>query len=118
MEVKRILKPGGTGVFLEPLGNVRFIEKCKGWLHKKLEKNLNVIKVTDHEENLKMKDILTCASEFSYFRTYCYRLLYRVRRLFCPKVLHSLLEKFDYQLLRIAPFLKVFAGAVVIHLRK
>jgi ubiquinone/menaquinone biosynthesis C-methylase UbiE len=117
-EVKRVLKPGGSGVFLEPMGNVRFIEKCKNWLHGKLQRKLDLIKLTEYEENLKLKDVLGCASEFSSLRAYPYRLLYRARRLFCPKMFHSLLERIDYQLLRFLPFLKTFAGAVVIHVRK
>jgi 2-polyprenyl-3-methyl-5-hydroxy-6-metoxy-1,4-benzoquinol methylase len=117
-EVKRVLKPGGAAVFLEPMGNIPFLETCKHWLHSRLEGKLNLIKVTEHEENLTLRDILTCQSDFSCFQVYPYRLLYRARRLFCPKRCHTLLERFDYYLLKVAPFLKVFAGAVVIHLKK
>jgi SAM-dependent methyltransferase len=118
LEVRRVLKPGGTAVFLEPMGNVRFIEKCKGWLHSRLEKRLDLIKVTADEENLKLNEILDCAAQFSYFKAYPYRLTFRVRRLFCLTALHPLLERLDYCILKSFPFLDVFAGAVVIHLRK
>ncbi|HEX4591806.1 MAG TPA: class I SAM-dependent methyltransferase [Gemmataceae bacterium] len=117
-QVHRLLKPGGVAVFLEPMGNIRFIENCKRWLHARLERDLDLVKVTEYEENLKLRDIPSCAHQFSVVRAYPYHLSYRARRLICPKVFHSLLERVDYQLLRIGPFLKPFAGAVVIHLRK
>jgi SAM-dependent methyltransferase len=118
LEVKRVLKPGGIAVFLEPMGNIRIIERLKNWLHNRLRSKLDLIKVTEDEENLKLKEILDCAAQFSYLWTYPYRLTYRVRRLFCPKSLHPHLERFDYYLLKVFPCLKVFAGAVVIHLQK
>src|SRR5436190_6532336 len=31
VEVRRVLKPGGVGVFLEPMGNVKIVERCKAW---------------------------------------------------------------------------------------
>lgn len=63
-EVKRVLKPGGVAVFLEPIGNVRWIEKCKDWLHGRLERKMDLRKVTEHEENLTLAEILACASQF------------------------------------------------------
>jgi len=117
-EVKRVLKPGGAAVFLGPIGNVRWIEKCKHWLHGRLERKMDLRKVTEHEENLTLAAIQACASQFSHFETYPYRLLYRVRRLFFPKAFHPFIERVDYRLLKLAPFLKLFAGAVVIHVAK
>jgi 2-polyprenyl-3-methyl-5-hydroxy-6-metoxy-1,4-benzoquinol methylase len=117
-EVKRLLVPGGSAVFLEPMGNISLIEKSKAWLHRRLVRKLHLIKVTDDEENLKLEEILRCVPEFSSFQAYPYRLSYRVRRLFCPRALHPLLERLDYCFLKVFPGLKALAGAVVIHLRK
>jgi SAM-dependent methyltransferase len=117
-EVKRILKPNGTAVFLEPLGSIQVVETCKSWLHRKLVNRLDLIKVNENEENLRLRDILSCVALFSNLQVYPYRLLYRVRKLFCPKRFYPILERFDYRLLKVAPFLSRFAGAALIHLKK
>jgi SAM-dependent methyltransferase len=117
-EIRRVLRPGGTGVFLEPMGNVGWIKKAKAQLHARLQGKLDLTKMTADEENLRFHDILACSREFNYMRVYPYRVTYRVRRLFCPATLYPLLERFDHGLLKLAPFLRVFAGAVVIHVRK
>jgi SAM-dependent methyltransferase len=118
METRRLLKPGGVGVFLEPMGNVAFVERCKNWMHGRLVNWRHLVKVNDSEENLRLPDILACADQFSSLRTYPYRLLYRIRKLLFPKVLHPLIERWDYFLLKLAPPLKRLAGAVVIQVRK
>jgi SAM-dependent methyltransferase len=117
-EVKRVLKPGGVGIFLEPMGNSRFIENWKNRIQKMLGKKLNLTPVTEDEENLKLNELEKHAGLFSSFNLYPYRLVYRVRKLFVPRFLHDRVQVFDYYLLRIAPFLKRYAGAVVIHLVK
>jgi SAM-dependent methyltransferase len=117
-EVRRVLKPGGCAVFLEPLGSVPAIERCKGWLSSRLAGRMKLTPVTDHEENLRLADVRACADLFAALEVYPYRLLSRVRKLVAPRFMYAALERFDYALLRIAPFLSPLAGAAVIHVRK
>ena len=117
-EIYRVLKPGGSGIFLEPLGNVRWVEACKGWLHQRLKGSLTLIPVNDQEENLRYRDIVNSARVFATSEIYPYRLLYRIRKLIAPQFLYGALQTADYALLKIAPFLRAFAGACVIRVRK
>jgi len=117
-EVFRVLRPGGTAVFLEPMGNSHQIEGIKHWIYRRFGRRLDLRKINDREENLKMKDILVSTRRFEYFRAYPYRLLFRLRKLLFPRVLYPTIEKIDYLLLKVLPFLGYYAGAVVIHLRK
>ncbi len=112
-EIHRILKPGGRAVFLEPMGNIRWVEKVKI----RTAKLLGFTEVTEHEEALKLKKMLAHKSKFTEFQLYPYHLFSRVKRLF-PIVLHNHMKRADYQLLRIFPFFRYFAGAVVVYLKK
>ena len=115
-EVRRILKPGGIGVFLEPLGDSPTVERVKAWLMNHLG-FLGFEEVTDHEENLRLKDLEQQAADFSAFHTYPFHLLYRVKR-FAPRAGRDLLRRIDCGVLALAPSLRHFAGAVVIKVRK
>jgi SAM-dependent methyltransferase len=117
-EIRRVLKPGGSGVFLEPIGNVRLIEYCKHRVHRLVGKRLNLKEVNEREENMKLRDIDKCGVGFSHFQVYPYHLIYRIRKLLLPQRLFPVFARIDYRLLRIAPFLKSIAGGVVIHVRK
>lgn len=120
-EVHRVLKPGGIGVFLEPMGDNPVVEKAKEWLlehaMKVTEHQDGLTHVTEHEENLKWAGIAESTRRFSSTRTYPYRLLYRVRRVL-PESTYKLLHRIDHALFNLAPRLKTFAGAVVIRVRK
>jgi ubiquinone/menaquinone biosynthesis C-methylase UbiE len=117
-EVRRVLRPGGIGVFLEPMGNSPLIEVVKTWmLRRAMAFGGAVTHVTDHEENLKWKDIDAATRAFSEVRLYPYNLLFRARRL-VPQVAYPLVHKLDFAVLNLAPALKRYAGAVVIRVRK
>jgi ubiquinone/menaquinone biosynthesis C-methylase UbiE len=106
-EVHRLLRPGGSGVFLEPLGDQPLVEAAKRFL-------MSHDEVTEHEHNLTWRELDQATARFSRVATYPYHLLYRIKR-FMPASLHDRLRRIDHALLSIAPKLRRVAGAVVIH---
>jgi 2-polyprenyl-3-methyl-5-hydroxy-6-metoxy-1,4-benzoquinol methylase len=117
-EVHRVLKPGGTGVFLEPLGSSLLVEGIKRRLHTRLRGKLDLIPVTSGEENLKLTDLKRECARFTHRRVHPYRLTYRARKLFLPTALYDWSLRLDYFLLKVMPFLEHLAGAAVIYVRK
>jgi 2-polyprenyl-3-methyl-5-hydroxy-6-metoxy-1,4-benzoquinol methylase len=111
-EVKRLLKPGGTALFLEPLGNSPVLESIKEWLLERLDKDA----VTDHEENLRLAELRRHADMFSSMEIYPYHLLYRVKRFF-PRSARDVLRRIDHRVLSMFPRLDYYAGAAVLRLR-
>jgi SAM-dependent methyltransferase len=118
METRRVLKPGGTGLFLEPMGNSPLVEGLKKRIMRRWGHRLGLGEVTENEENLRYRDLVKYRSRFSHFRLYPYHLLTRVRKLILPRRMHDCLRILDYYTLKVAPFMRYFAGAVVIHLSK
>jgi SAM-dependent methyltransferase len=117
-ETKRLLKPGGAGLFLEPMGNSRLVEGAKEFIQSRWGKKLKLRDVNEHEETLKFHELMKFKDTFAYYRLYPYHLLTRIRKLLFPRRVHDALRRIDYRLLKMAPFLRHYAGAVVIHLRK
>ena len=111
-EVKRLLKPGGKAVFLEPLGSSPVIESIKEWLLERLDQGAT----TDHEENLRLEDLRRHAGLFASMEIHPYHLLYRVNRFF-PQGTRDLLRRIDHHVLARFPQLDHYAGAAVIQLR-
>jgi 2-polyprenyl-3-methyl-5-hydroxy-6-metoxy-1,4-benzoquinol methylase len=111
-EVKRLLKPGGTAVFLEPLGNSPVVESIKEWLLERIDRNAT----TDHEENLRVAELRRHEAMFSSMEIYPYHLLYRVKRFF-PRSARDVLRRIDHRVLSLFPRLDYYAGAAVIRLR-
>ena len=116
-EVWRLLRPGGIGVFLEPLGDNATIEAAKTFLMNHARFLGDFDEVTDHEHNLTWDEIKCATSRFSRVLAYPYHLLYRLKR-FMPTALHDAVRRFDHGLLTMAPQLRRHAGAVVIQLVK
>jgi SAM-dependent methyltransferase len=115
-EVNRLLRPGGIAVFHEPMGNSRTLEACKGWLHARLRKRLDLSDVTEHETVLKWSELMRYSSQFQQFKLHPLNLLWRVRKLF-PRPCWGPLPWLDYWILRTAPFLRHFAGEVLIYVQ-
>jgi 2-polyprenyl-3-methyl-5-hydroxy-6-metoxy-1,4-benzoquinol methylase len=115
-EVHRVLRPGGIGVFFEPMGDSPPIEAAKRWImgHGRF---LGFRGVTEHEENLRLADIQAAGARFAAMQTYPLHLLYRLKR-FVPAGLHDVLRRIDSRLLAVAPALRRYAGAVVIRVEK
>ncbi|HWN72077.1 MAG TPA: class I SAM-dependent methyltransferase [Haliangium sp.] len=113
LEIRRLLKPNGTAIFLEPLGNSPVVESIKEWLLERIDKNA----VTEHEENLRVADLERHAGLFSSMEIHPYHLLYRVKRFF-PEPVRDYLRRIDHQVLSRFPQLAYYAGAAVIRLRR
>jgi SAM-dependent methyltransferase len=117
-EAFRLLKPGGVAVFLEPLGSCSLVEGVKRRIHSILGQRLDLIPVTSGEENLRLIDIRKETTSWTYGKVFSYRLTYRARKLFLPKILWDWSLRVDNVLLSLLPPLSHFAGAAVIYLRK
>jgi 2-polyprenyl-3-methyl-5-hydroxy-6-metoxy-1,4-benzoquinol methylase len=112
-EIKRLLKPGGMGIFLEPLGNSPMVESIKEWLLERIDDNA----VTEHEENLRVAELRRYAKLFSSMEIHPYHLLYRIKRFF-PERARDALRRIDHSLLSRFPGLDYYAGAAVIRMRR
>jgi SAM-dependent methyltransferase len=117
-EVHRVLKPAGHAVFLEPLGNSRTIEFCKRLIGAMLGSWLRLTRTTTGEQPLRLADLRRASQIYSSVEVFPFHLLYRVRKLVLPRRAYDYARVLDYQVLRALPFLRHFAGAAVIHLRK
>ncbi|HEY5949347.1 MAG TPA: class I SAM-dependent methyltransferase [Kofleriaceae bacterium] len=116
-EVHRLLRPGGIGVFLEPMGDHPGIEAAKTFLMKHARFLGDFDDVTDHEHNLTWREIEDSTKRFSRSVAHPYHLMYRLKR-FIPERLYSIVRRFDHGMLTIAPSLNRYAGAVVIQVVK
>jgi ubiquinone/menaquinone biosynthesis C-methylase UbiE len=117
-EIHRVLRSGGSAVFLEPLGNSPIVESLKWKVYRKFKHKFDLLSVTSGEENLKLGVLHRQCERFSHHHIYPYRLIYRVRKLFLPRSLWNMTLRVDRVLLSMVPPLKHFAGAAVIHLTK
>jgi cyclopropane fatty-acyl-phospholipid synthase-like methyltransferase len=116
-EVYRVLRPGGIGVFLEPMGDYAKIEAAKTFLMKHAGFLGDFDDVTDHEHNLTWREIDSATKRFSRTLTYPYHLLYRLKR-FIPTKLYDTVRRFDHSMLAMMPSLRQYCGAVVIQVVK
>jgi SAM-dependent methyltransferase len=115
-EVARLLRPGGTAVFLEPMGDCPTLEALKAWLMTHGRVLADFDRVTEHERNLTWCEIESAVRRFPYAALYPYHLLYRLKR-FIPFGALDAVRRFDARALRMAPRLQRYAGAVVIAVR-
>ncbi len=116
-EVWRLLRPGGVGVFLEPMGDYQRIEAIKTFLMKHARFLGDFDEVTDHEHNLTWREIATATQHFTRTLVFPYHLLYRLKR-FMPEAIYPVVRRIDHALLTMAPNLRRFAGAVAIQVTK
>jgi 2-polyprenyl-3-methyl-5-hydroxy-6-metoxy-1,4-benzoquinol methylase len=116
-EVQRLLRPGGVGVFLEPLGDHPRIEAVKTFLMTHARFLGDFDEVTDHEHNLTWSEIESAQQKFSRVLAYPYHLLYRLKR-FLPSFALETARRIDHAALTLAPRLRRYAGAVVIQVVK
>lgn len=117
-EVPRLLAPGGVAVFMEPLQSPGTVERAKAWLADRLPPRFSLIPVTPDKRNLRQADILAAGQGWRSIEVFLFRLTYRVRKLVLPQALWDWSLRFDSILLSTLPFLRRYAGAAVIVLRK
>jgi SAM-dependent methyltransferase len=111
-EIKRVLKPDGVGIFLEPMYNSRLLYKIR-----------QLIPIDDNEspggggfrkkylvDRLKAHDLEFTIEEFEVFT--------RLERLFPITFMQKAMRRFDWLLLRIFPPIRYFARAFVLTIRK
>jgi len=115
-EVDRLLRPGGLGVFLEPIGDSTTIEGVKTFLMKHARFLGEFDHVTDHEHNLTWREVEAAVQRFADVRMYPFHLLYRLKR-FLPQSSLDTFRRIDSGLLALLPRLRHFAGGVVIAVR-
>jgi 2-polyprenyl-3-methyl-5-hydroxy-6-metoxy-1,4-benzoquinol methylase len=111
-EVRRLLKPGGYGVFAEHMGNSDFIERRVKSFFKIKEGAY-----TDHEQPVKWDDCIRECERFSSYSIAPYVLFGRLRR-HIPILGKDLFKKVDYCLLKALPPLRHFASGVVMKVTK
>src|SRR5262249_24091906 len=93
-EVARLLRPGGVGVFLEPMGDRPAIEAVKAWLMRHGRLLVNFDRITDHERNLTWREVERAVRRFPHAALYPYHLLYRLKR-FIPRRAFDAVRRFD-----------------------
>jgi SAM-dependent methyltransferase len=112
VEVWRLLRSGGVGVFLEPMGNPT-IETMRRLL---MNDERFIAALTGHQYST-WKEIETSSRYFWHAVAYPYHLLYRLKR-FIPRSMYDAVRRFDHGLLSMAPGLRRYAGAVVLRVVK
>jgi len=110
-EVRRLLRPGGRGLFTEHLGDSLFVERLKGRIYGR------EADYTEHELPLRWAELEEGRSQFRLFECSPYYLLSRVRKLL-PSSLRDPARRIDHTVLKVLPFLRHYAGLVVIYLEK
>lgn len=116
-EVYRLLRPGGIGVFLEPMGDSRTVEAAKTWIMTHARFLGQFDHVTDHEHNLTWDEVNTAVERFSEATVYPYHLAYRLKR-FLPTSTYKWIRRIDAGVLSLFSSLRRYAGGVVIRVRK
>jgi len=105
-QVRRMLRPGGRGLFFEHMGNSALIERFRSRAD-----------CTDYEQPVRLSDVVQHTRAYSKAVITPFGVLLRLRTI-SPKLNISVIRRLDYVLLKAAPVLRHFAGGVVIYLEK
>jgi hypothetical protein len=107
MEIKRLLKPGGRGLFFEHMGNSKLIE----WLRPK-EKDY-----TKGERPITWREVEEIRPEFSRMVARPFHIASRLRKRI--QVLNRpVVKRVDHAILSALPFMRHFASGLVVYLEK
>lgn len=106
-EIKRLLRQGGRGLFFEHMGNSKTIER---WRPKEQE-------YTKGERPVTWKEIQEIRPEFSRIVARPFHIASRLRKRI-QMLNRPVVKRFDHAVLSILPFMRHFAGGMVIYLEK
>jgi SAM-dependent methyltransferase len=107
MEIKRLLRPGGRGLFFEHMGNSKMIERLRP-----REKDY-----TKGERPVTWKEIQQVRPEFSRTVARPFHIASRLRRRI-QALDRPVVKRVDHAVLSALPFMRQFASGVVIYLEK
>jgi len=107
MEIKRLLKPGGRGLFFEHMGNSRIIERVRP-----KEKDY-----TKGERPVTWQEVQAMRPDFSRLVTRPFHIASRLRKRI-PLLNRPSVKRVDYAVLSALPFMRHFASGLVIYLEK
>jgi len=107
MEIKRLLKPRGRGLFFEHMGNSKLIERLRP-----KEKDYS-----KGERPVTWKEIEELRPEFSQMLTRPFHIASRLRRRI-QFLSRPLVKRIDHAILSALPFMRHFASGMVIYLEK
>lgn len=118
-EIWRVLKKGGTAVFLEPVINSKGLNALKK-ITKKIVPCKRYIGAydTEHEEPLNYEKIARIGEKFSHIHYREFFLFAKLETFFPNETFVRILQMIDYLLFKYLPFTRKFGTGVVIELRK
>jgi len=107
MEIKRLLKPRGRGLFFEHMGNSKTIERLRP-----KEKDY-----TKGERPVTWKEIQEMRLEFSQLVARPFHIASRLRKRI-QTLNRPVVKRVDHAVLTAVPFMRYFASGIVIYLEK
>jgi 2-polyprenyl-3-methyl-5-hydroxy-6-metoxy-1,4-benzoquinol methylase len=107
VEIKRLLRPGGRGLFFEHMGNSKTIERLRP-----KEKDY-----TKGERPVTWKEVQEIRQEFSKFLARPFHIASRLRKR-VQLLNRPVVKRVDHAILSALPFMRHFASGMVIYLEK
>ena len=107
MEIKRLLKPGGRGLFFEHMGNSRMIERFRP-----KQKDY-----TKGERPVTWQEVRAMRPEFSRLVARPFHIASRLRKRI-PALNRPSVKRVDHAVLSALPFMRHFASGLVVYLEK
>jgi SAM-dependent methyltransferase len=107
VEIKRLLRPGGRGLFFEHMGNSKTIERLRP-----KEKDY-----TKGERPVTWKEVQEIRPEFSKFLARPFHIASRLRKR-VQLLNRPVVKRVDHAILSALPFMRHFASGMVIYLEK
>jgi 2-polyprenyl-3-methyl-5-hydroxy-6-metoxy-1,4-benzoquinol methylase len=107
MEVRRLLRPGGRGLFFEHMGNSPLVESIRP----------KEGHYTASEAPVRWAEVIALSGNFSRLEAQPFHVISRLKR-FVPLFAGAAVKRLDHTLLRTFPSMRHFASGLVIYLEK